>query len=65
MIFDKKKKNGRDAFFFVLALLDRWFFIVVGHWNSQQLYISLHSLWHSWFRANRSCLLHLNATCLA
>jgi len=41
-------------------------FIVLAHWNnSTRVDMSLHSDTVSWFRANQSLLLLLNAACLA
>jgi hypothetical protein len=43
-----------------------WIFIVLAHWNnSLGINISLHSDTLSWFRANQSLFLLLNAACLA
>jgi len=39
--------------------------IFTGQYYGLQLDMSLHSNTSSWYRANQSFLLHLNATCLA
>ena len=40
-----------------------WIFVVLAHWNTLWVDMSLHSDTISWFRANKSLLLLPNATC--